>query len=209
MARSSAPSDPSQWMARRLPDPTWRAAWRKWTNSHPDLWKSSPIKGDIGLVFVPEAEIFNYMQQGDTAFYAQSIRGAYQAFFDSNIQPDFVSLDDIGEYKIIYLPYPVMLTSETVAKLRKFVEQGGTLVSEGLPGYFGDHGHVGTVQPNYGLDEVFGARESHVEFMPDISDQLKFQLKGADLFGRYFRQEYKLQRRYRGRQVLRTEQSPL
>ena len=164
----------------------------KWTNSHPDLWKSSPIKGDIGLVFIPEAEIFNYMQQGDTAFYAQSIRGAYQAFFDSNIQPDFVSLDDIGEYKIIYLPYPVMLTSETVAKLRKFVEQGGTLVSEGLPGYFGDHGHVGTVQPNYGLDEVFGARESNVEFMPDISDQLKFQLKGGDIFGRYFRQEYKL-----------------
>jgi beta-galactosidase len=164
----------------------------KWTNSHPDLWKSSPIKGDIGLVFVPEAEIFNYMQQGDTAFYAQSIRGAYQAFFDSNIQSDFVSLDDIGEYKIIYLPYPVMLTSETTAKLRKFVEQGGTLVSEGLPGYFGDHGHVGTVQPNYGLDELFGARESNVEFMPDISDQLKFQLKGADLFGRYFRQEYKL-----------------
>jgi beta-galactosidase len=51
---------------------------------------------------------------------------------------------------------------------------------------------VGTVQPNYGLDELFGARESNVEFMPDISDQLTFQLKGADLFGRYFRQEYKL-----------------
>ena len=164
----------------------------KWTNKHPEMWKSSPIKGDIGLVFAPEAEIFNYMQQGDTAFYAQSMRGAYQAFFDSNIQADFVALDNIDEYKIIYLPYPVMLSNETAAKLRKFVEQGGTLVSEGLPAYFGDHGHVGTVQPNYGLDEVFGARESNVEFMPDISDKLTFQLKGVDLFGRYFRQEYKL-----------------
>ncbi len=37
------------------------------------------------------------MQQGDTNFYAQSIRGAYQAFFDSNIQADFVSLDDIAQ----------------------------------------------------------------------------------------------------------------
>jgi beta-galactosidase len=164
----------------------------QWTNAHPNLWKSNPVKGDVGIVFVPEAEIFNYVQQQSTAFYAQSMRGAYQAFFDSNIQPDFVALDNIGEYKLIYLPYPVMLKKETVAKLGAFVEQGGTLVSEGLPGYFGDHGHVGTVQPNYGLDEVFGARESHVEFMPDISDELKFQLKGATIYGRYFRQEYEL-----------------
>jgi beta-galactosidase len=164
----------------------------QWANAHPNVWRSNPVKGEVGLVFVPESELFNYVQQETTTFYSQSICGAYQAFFDSNIQPDFVSLDDIGEYKLIYLPYPVMLKSETAAKLRKYVEQGGTLVSEGLPGYFGDHGHVGTVQPNYGLDEVFGARESNVEFMPDISDQLKFQLNGAEIYGRYFRQEYKL-----------------
>jgi len=164
----------------------------KWTNAHPEIWKSNPVKGDIGIVFAPESELFNYVQQGDTTFYAQSIRGAYQAFFDSNIQPDFVSVDDIAEYKIIYLPYPVMLKGETVAKLRAYVQQGGTLISEGLPAYFGDHGHVGTVQPNFSLDELFGARESYVEFMPDISNDLKFQLHGALLYGRYFRQEYEL-----------------
>lgn len=164
----------------------------RWTNDHPNLWKAKPVRGDIGLVFVPESELFNYAQQSNTNFYNQSICGAYQAFFDSNIQPDFVSLDNIGEYKIIYLPYPVMLTKDTAAKLRVFVNQGGTLVSEGLPGYFGNHGHVGTVQPNYGLDEVFGTGESHVEFMPDISDNLTFELNGSRIFGRYFRQEYKV-----------------
>ncbi len=165
----------------------------RWANANADVWKSNPVRGDVGLVFIPESELFNYVQQGSTAFYSQSICGAYQAFFDSNIQPDFVSIDDIGEYKIIYLPYPVMLKNETAGKLRRFVEQGGMLISEGLPGYFGDHGHVGTVQPNYGLDEVFGARESYVEFMPDISDQLTLQVKDAKIFGRYFRQEYDLQ----------------
>jgi beta-galactosidase len=163
----------------------------RWTNAHAYIWKSNPVKGDVGLLFIPESEIFNYVQQGGTEFYNHSICGAYQAFFGSNIQPDFVSLDDIGEYKLIYLPYPVMLKSETAAKLREYVEQGGTLISEGLPGYFGDHGHVGTVQPSYGLDKVFGARETYVEFMPDISDQIAFQLNGAKLNGRYFRQAYK------------------
>ena len=164
----------------------------RWANEHPRLWQSSPVKGDVGLVFIPESETFNYVQQGDTDFYSQSVRGAYQAFFDSNIQPDFVALDNIREYKMIYLPYPVMLKQETVAKLRAYVEQGGTLVSEGLPAYFGDHGHVGTVQPNYGLDEVFGARESYVEFTPDISNDLMLEVKGSKIYGRYFRQDYEL-----------------
>jgi beta-galactosidase len=164
----------------------------RWANEHPRLWQSGPIKGDVGLVFIPESETFNYVQQGDTDFYSQSVRGAYQAFFDSNIQPDFVALDNIREYKMIYLPYPVMLKQETVAKLRAYVEQGGTLVSEGLPAYFGDHGHVGTVRPNYGLDEVFGARESHVEFTPDISNDLMLEVKGSKIYGRYFRQDYEL-----------------
>jgi beta-galactosidase len=132
------------------------------------------------------------VQQGDTDFYSQSVRGAYQAFFDSNIQPDFVALDNISEYKILYLPYPVMLKQETVAKLRSFVEQGGTLISEGLPAYFGDHGHVGAVQPNYGLDEVFGARETFVQFTPDISNDLMLEVKGSNIYGRFFRQDYEV-----------------
>ncbi len=162
----------------------------RWANAHPELWKSHPVKGDVGLVFIPESEMFNYVQQGDTNFYAQSIRGAYQAFFDSNIQADFVALDDIGQYKLIYLPYPVMLKQETVSKLRAYVEQGGTLVSEGLPAYFGDHGRAGEVQPNYGLDALFGARQSYVEFTPDLLEKLTLTVQGHPIYGRYFLQEF-------------------
>jgi len=162
----------------------------KWANAHPEVWASRPVQGDIGLVFVPESEMFNYVQQGSTDFYAQSIRGAYQAFFDSNIQADFVSLEDIAKYKIVYLPYPVMLKSTTVERLRKYVEDGGTLVSEGLPAYFGDHGRAGATQPSYGLDRLFGARERYVEFTPDLLDNLTFDVQGKTVFGRYFLQEY-------------------
>src|ERR1700688_3631419 len=153
----------------------------RWANAHPDLWASHPVKGEIGLVFVPESELFNYVQQGSTNFYAQSIRGAYQAFFDSNIQADFVSLDHIREYKIFYLPYPVMLKSDTAGKLRKYVEQGGTLISEGLPGYFGDHGRAGPTQPNLGLDKLFGAKESYVEFTPDLLDKLTLKVQNQEI----------------------------
>jgi beta-galactosidase len=48
------------------------------------------------------------------------------------------------------------------------------------------------VQPNFGLDELFGAREKYVEFDPDLSDQLMFEVNGSQVFGRYFRQDYDL-----------------
>jgi beta-galactosidase len=162
----------------------------RWANAHPDVWKSPPVKGDIGLVFAPESEMFNYVQQGDTDFYAQSIKGAYQAFFDSNIQADFVSLDDLVKYKVVYLPYPVMLKKESVNKLRAYVEAGGTLISEGLPAYFGDQGRAGATQPNLGLDQFFGAREQYVEFTPDLLDKLTLEVNGHQVNGRYFLQEY-------------------
>jgi beta-galactosidase len=176
-----------------------------WTNAHADIWKSRPVKGDVGIVFVQESEDFNSVQSGSTGnggtaggrggpaagAYSQSAQGAYQAFFDSNIQADFVSIDDIGEYPMIYLPYPEMLKRATADKLRDYVAKGGKLVSEGCPGYFGDGGTAGTIQPNLGLDQLFGARETYVQFTPDLLTKLTLTVKGKEIAGQYFLQEYK------------------
>jgi beta-galactosidase len=167
------------------------AKFAQWTNASAAVWKSNPVKGDIGIVFVPESERFNYAQQGNTSYYAESARGAYMAFFDSNIQPDWVHIDHAAEYPVVYLPYPVMLSSATAAKLRNYVEQGGMLISEGLPGYFGDGARAGTIQPNQGLDEVFGTREADVEFAPDLFDNLFIRLRGEQVRGRIFRQVFR------------------
>ena len=127
-----------------------------------------------------------------SANYVQSVQGAYQAFFDSNIQADFVGIDDIGEYPMIYLPYPEMLRKSTADKLRDYVAKGGKLVSEGCPGYFGDGGTAGVVQPNLGLDQLFGARETYVQFTPDLLGKLTLTVRDKQIGGQYFLQEYKL-----------------
>src|SRR5262249_47629117 len=49
---------------------------------------------------------------------------------------------------------------------------------------------VGVQQPNYGLDRLFGAKESYVEFTPDLLDKLEFEVRGKRLSGRFFFQEY-------------------
>ena len=103
-----------------------------------------------------------------------------------------MSIDDIGDYPMIYLPYPEHLKKSTADKLRDYVAKGGKLVSEGCPGYFGDGGTAGTVQPNLGLDQLFGARESYVQFTPDLLTKLTLTVRDKQIGGQYFLQEYKL-----------------
>jgi beta-galactosidase len=174
----------------------------RWANSHPDIWKSRPVRGDVGIVFVQESDDFSVVQggagaggrggNGGAANYVQSAQGAYQAFFDSNIQADFVAVDDIAAYPMIYLPYPVMLRQATADKLREYVANGGKLVSEGCPGYLGDGGTVGVVQPNLGLNQLFGARETYVQFTPDLLGKLTLSANGKEIGGQYFLEEYQL-----------------
>jgi len=61
-----------------------------------------------------------------------------------------------------------MLKTEHAEKLIDWVRNGGILISEACPAYFGDLGTVGDVQPGLGLAEVFGVNEESVEFMPDL-----------------------------------------
>jgi len=164
----------------------------KWATApeQANLWQSKPIQGEVGIVYAPETQFFLYAQQGNTDFYARSMEGAYQGFFSNNVQADWVHIDDIDQYQFLYLPIPVMLTAAHAAKIKAWVADGGTLIAEGCPAYWGDRAHVGTVQPNLGLDELFGCRERYVEFTPDILGDLNFNLSGIPTWGGIFLQAY-------------------
>jgi beta-galactosidase len=101
-----------------------------------------------------------------------------------------VRLEHIGEYDLLYLPFPVMLEEHSVRALADWVARGGALICEGCPAYFGDGGHVGELQPNFGLDEVFGAREEYVEFTPDLLDDLTLTVGGRFVRGGVFLQAF-------------------
>jgi beta-galactosidase len=104
------------------------------------LRQSRPVQGQVGIVYVPETQLFTYAQQGNASFYGQSMQGAYRGFFDNNIQADWVHINDIDSYRFLYLPFPIMLNQSTVERLKAWVAAGGTLVSEGCPAYFGGPG---------------------------------------------------------------------
>ena len=106
------------------------------------------------------------------------------------MQADWVRIEDIDAYDRLYLPIPVSLPQETVARLREWVAAGGRLVVEGCPGYFDARGHVSPLQPALGLDELLGAREHGVEFTPDLLDDLQLTVDGTRCWGGLFLQTY-------------------
>ncbi|MEF2072735.1 beta-galactosidase [Consotaella aegiceratis] len=167
----------------------------KWANApeQKPLFAARPIRGEIGILVVPEVQEWDYLlsYEGKYDTYAAAMWGAYRGFFDNGFQADWVHADDIDGHDVLYFPYPIMLTAARAKKLADWVEAGGTLIAEACPGYFGDRGRVGTVQPNLGLDAVFGAREDHVEFMPDIRDRIRFNMDGLSVRGGGFLQAYR------------------
>jgi beta-galactosidase len=166
----------------------------KWANApaQKSLFEARPVKGDIAILVIPEAQAWDYLLNRNhrPETYREAMWGVYRGFFDNGIQADWVHIDHVEDYGTIYAPYPIMLSTDHAKQLAAWVANGGALISEATPGYFGDRGKVGTVQPNNGLDVVFGAREVEVEFMPDIGDRIRFELNGKPVKGGGFLQSY-------------------
>jgi beta-galactosidase len=158
------------------------------------LMAARPVPGDIGILMPPEVQEWDYMLSHEGGFdtYQAALWGVYRGFFDLNVQADWVNPADIDGYKVLYFPYPIMFPEALGKRLADWVAAGGTLISEACPGYFGDRGKVGQVQPNHGLDAVFGVREDEVEFMPDIGDRIRLSVFGAEVQGGGFLQSYHL-----------------
>ncbi len=169
----------------------------QWVAAPPQaaLWRSRPVRGEVGIVVVPETQRFLYALLGSTDVYAQALQGIYRGFFDLNVQADWVRIDapwaaTLDAYQVFYLPVPVALTAATADRLRDWVEAGGTLIVEGCPGYFDEYGHVGTQQPGMGLADLFGVRERYVEFTPDLLDELQLDVHGTRAWGGFLLQAY-------------------
>jgi beta-galactosidase len=158
----------------------------RWTNAPETarLWRARPVRGEVDILVVPEAAAHCYASTDSTTTYYHAVSGVYQGFLFNNIQPEFVHIDDLGPgHDLVYLPYPVMLTEKTAGKVKAWVEQGGRLICEGCPAYFGDRGRIGEQQPNYGLDELFGVKQSWVQFTPDLLEDLTIRMDGGSRVG--------------------------
>jgi hypothetical protein len=94
---------------------------------------------------------------------APNVRHAWENMLrDQDLQYNFISYVDViqkgipAEYKVVILPATLCLSDAEAARLREFVNNGGTLIADYMPGLWDQHG-VG--RKNGGvLDDVFGVK---------------------------------------------------
>ena len=154
------------------------------------LWKARPVKGDVAVVLCEEAQAFCYAFYGKPDYFSWSLQGAGEAFMDASIQCDIIKPDQIADYDLVYLPFPVALREETLDILKRWVEGGGKLVAEACFGYLNGFGHVQEKQPNRGFAEVFGCTELDVSLAPDRWTDLHLNSDHGLIRGSLFRQSF-------------------
>jgi len=146
--------------------------------SYPSIHGTWIVDGKISeRVSYNTSETFNRFNQNS--------EGWMNILRDSGLQFDFIAYSAVekGEliskgYKTFVLPMSVALSEAEVEAIRKFVEQGGTIVTDALPGVMDEHC---TFRKNRALQEVFG-----VQFAPAgrkeiiaLTGETGLKLKGA------------------------------
>ncbi|MGH3703150.1 MAG: beta-galactosidase [Agromyces sp.] len=105
-----------------------------------------------------------------------SMRGNYLRLLELGISADFVEIGlasdaELAAYKAIILPLPLSMGSDQAQKLSRYVEAGGTLISEVAPGRHDEFGFATPTHMFDGGEELFGARQVGFTLVDEPGDR--------------------------------------
>jgi|SRR5215469_6867615 len=112
-------------------------------------------------------------------------------FLEQNLPVEVLSSrelaqDNLQQYKLVIVPYPLMLTDDESKALEQYVSTGGHLFLEARPGWVDEHGHAQPRIPGFGWDKILGVREEQV--IP--ATELKVRWDHAEFKAMMFREQF-------------------
>jgi beta-galactosidase len=158
------------------------------TKNMPLFLDSRPPRAEAAILYNPLSHMVGGQQtftgEGQAIGYnnlSESLQGIHRAFFESQIPVDFLHVMDLrperlSQYKLLVVPYPVMMARADIKKLISYVENGGVLVAEARCGWVDERGFSSDIIPGGGLHEVLGCRESYL--MP-LAKTAVLKIKGT------------------------------
>jgi beta-galactosidase len=136
-----------------------------------EVLRSRPAQAQVAILY----NRLSYMVGGSQPSLSKlgnaerdSLLGLHRIFFEQNIPVDFVNVDDVtenhlGQYKILFLPFPVMMSQDVADGVKRYVQTGGTAVAEARLAWNDARGFASDVIPGAGLAQIFGARENIIK----------------------------------------------
>ncbi len=154
-------------------------------NQHPEFFlKANPAQAQAAILYNPSAHLVGGEQSGGIrGGVRESLFGYYRPFFERNVPVDFVHVMDLergdwGKYKLLIIPYAVMLSTAAAAEIERFVAAGGHVMAEARTAWNNERGWATDIIPGGGLDETFGCREVEVRPKAKSTIMLKSNLTG-------------------------------
>lgn len=142
--------------------------------------QARPPQAQVAIVYDPLNSLVGGRQRAATTTGPQSeaagierdsMLGAYRAWFPLNIPVDFLSINELTAasmkpYRLVYLPYPLMIPEKAAPEFAGYVRDGGALVAEARLGWNSERAQAAEIIPGLGLHDVMGCRESAVQSVP-------------------------------------------
>ncbi|MGE5496762.1 MAG: beta-galactosidase [Syntrophothermus sp.] len=165
-----------------------------------NLFNAHPLKAQSAIMMDMTGLLKTLEQSTEPAtqkFMYDSNAGLFKALYDAGIQVDFLrsdmmlTLNQLKQYKIIFLPFQIVMRKETADLLKEYVKQGGYISADARTAVIDELDFAYKVNPGAGLDEVFGASRkdwtaAKKYFMVDVPG--KPGQKSYSFGGKYFRE---------------------
>lgn len=132
------------------------------------LLASRPVPAQVALVYNPLAQMVGGEQRhGPGSMHQESLFGYHRILTESNVPVEFIhrrdlEAGDLARFRLIILPYPLMLSRSAAQGLEAYVRSGGHVAAEARLAWNDERGFAAETIPGMGLDRVFGAREAAV-----------------------------------------------
>ncbi len=132
------------------------------------LLGSRPVPAQVALVYNPLAQMVGGEQRhGPGSMHQESLFGYHRIFAENNVPVEFIhrrdlEAGDLDRYRLIILPYPLMLSRQAARGMEEYVKDGGHVVAEARLAWNDERGFAADTIPGMGLDRVFGATEAAV-----------------------------------------------
>lgn len=159
------------------------------------LLQARPERAQAAIVFSPLVPLLGgYDPSGSRNAIHQAVAGYHRMFFERNIPVDVVSSrelarDDLQQYKLVIVPYPLMLTDEEANTLKGYVAGGGHMFVEARPGWVDERGHAEPKIPGFGWDEILGVCEKQI--VP--AGELEVKWGGAEFKSMKFDEQFEVE----------------
>jgi beta-galactosidase GanA len=133
------------------------------------LVNTKPKQAEVAIVFSPLVPLLGgYDEENSRNAIHRAVAGYHRMFFERNVAVEVVSSRelagaDLSKYKLMILPYPLMMTVDEAGALKEYVHAGGHLFVEARPGWVNEEGHAEGAVPGFGWTEIFGVRETSIE----------------------------------------------